>query len=244
MLLVRDAAYSTFGLVDAVGISCVAQTCWATTESTGRRIRLNSSKQPHSPPWHSPLKILAQSVYFCWSVQFVTTCHIVLFKNCKSLYATWLRLSITKWPCRVRKGIPHPPHATAYAQGRFSASPDVRTAAYFCQSLLACEIEATVSMVIGCLPWLCFAHHKDAERTPQVLDGLRFSCSRRSRRGAAEVHAQGLREGDVGSVRQKENVFVKEGGNHHPWLLGVFSYTFWHGRQPRAAAEDVAAAQV
>lgn len=52
VLLETDMAYSRFGLVDAVGIenNLMTQTCWATTESTGRRIRLNSSKQPHSPP--------------------------------------------------------------------------------------------------------------------------------------------------------------------------------------------------
>ncbi len=30
--------------------------CCATTDSTGSSMRLNSSKQPHNPPWHRPLK--------------------------------------------------------------------------------------------------------------------------------------------------------------------------------------------
>ena len=40
----------------------IASTCCATTESTGSSMRLNSSKQPHKPAWHNPLKILAMSV--------------------------------------------------------------------------------------------------------------------------------------------------------------------------------------
>lgn len=86
MLLVVDMVQPAIRTVTTVDIECKfkAQTCCATTESTGRRIRLNSSKQPHSPPWQSPLKILAQSVYFCWSVQFVTTCCICVVKELPS----------------------------------------------------------------------------------------------------------------------------------------------------------------
>ena len=40
-------------------------------DRTGSSMRLNSSKQPHKPPWTEPLKILAMSVNRCWSVQFV-----------------------------------------------------------------------------------------------------------------------------------------------------------------------------
>ncbi len=56
--------------------------------------------------------------------------------------------------------------------------------------------------------WLDFgddglAHHKDPQRSSQVLDGLRFPCSCRSCRSATEVHAQRLREGNISPVRSK-----------------------------------------
>eukprot|EP00968_Pinguiococcus_pyrenoidosus_P001289 scaffold57_cov254-Pinguiococcus_pyrenoidosus.AAC.42 len=46
-----------------------ASTCCATTDRTGSKIRLNSSKQPQRPAWDRPVKIFAQSVWCIWSVQ-------------------------------------------------------------------------------------------------------------------------------------------------------------------------------
>lgn len=95
---------------------------------------------------------------------------------------------------------------------------------------------------LGCIGLGFVPYHEDSQRTSQVLDGFRFSCSRRSCRGATEVHAQCLGERDVGPVdgrnegeREKRVLDVNIDRHAHaharPWkqLLRIFqSYIVTH----------------